>query len=36
VPTLGNHGLWGALMLLNAIRGVTMATRYPRAEGAAA
>jgi multidrug resistance protein, MATE family len=36
VPTLGKHGLWGALMLLNAIRGVTMATRYPRAEGAAA
>lgn len=35
-PALGNHGLWAALMLLNALRGVTMALRYPRAEARAA
>ncbi|MDP5306128.1 MATE family efflux transporter [Paracoccus spongiarum] len=34
-PLLGNHGLWAALMILNAARGVTMALRYPRAEEAA-
>lgn len=33
---LGNHGLWAALMILNATRGVTMARLYPRAEAAAA
>ncbi|MCC5986743.1 MAG: MATE family efflux transporter [Pararhodobacter sp.] len=26
----GNHGLWAALMVLNAVRGVTMAAYYPR------
>ncbi|KPQ07682.1 MAG: multidrug resistance protein, MATE family [Rhodobacteraceae bacterium HLUCCA12] len=26
----GNHGLWAALMVLNATRGVTMALLYPR------
>lgn len=26
----GNHGLWGALMVLNGARGVTMAVFYPR------
>jgi MATE family multidrug resistance protein len=32
---LGNHGLWLSLMVLNAMRGVTMAALYPRAERAA-
>ena len=32
----GNHGLWAALMVLNAVRGVTMARYYPRAEAVAA
>jgi MATE family multidrug resistance protein len=32
----GNHGLWAALMVLNAVRGLTMAAYYPRAERAAA
>ncbi|MCL7464467.1 MATE family efflux transporter [Phaeovulum sp. NW3] len=32
VPTFGNHGLWAALMVLNATRGLTMARLYPRAE----
>ena len=36
VPGLGNHGLWGALMVLNTARGVTMAAYYPRAERLAA
>lgn len=36
VPLLGNHGLWAALMALNGTRGTTMATRYRRAEAAAA
>jgi MATE family multidrug resistance protein len=35
VPGFGNHGLWGALMVLNAVRGLTMAVLYPRAELAA-
>lgn len=30
VPTFGNHGLWAALMVLNATRGLTMARYYPR------
>ena len=34
-PVMGNHGLWLALMILNAARGLTMARRYPRAEAAA-
>lgn len=34
--TFGNHGLWVALMVLNTMRGVTMAALYPRAERAAA
>jgi multidrug resistance protein, MATE family len=29
VPLMGNHGLWGALMVLNTARGVTMALAYP-------
>jgi MATE family multidrug resistance protein len=32
----GNHGLWAALMVLNAARGITMALRYPALERAAA
>lgn len=32
----GNHGLWAALMILNATRGLTMAAYYPRVERAAA
>ncbi|MBK4215906.1 MATE family efflux transporter [Paracoccus caeni] len=35
-PLFGNHGLWMALMLLNAARGLTMWLRYPKAEAAAA
>ena len=35
-PVMGNHGLWAALMALNAARAVTMMRRYPRAEAAAA
>ena len=34
-PAMGNHGLWLALMILNAARGLTMARRYHRAEAAA-
>jgi multidrug resistance protein, MATE family len=29
VPAFGNHGLWGALMVLNIARGVTMALAFP-------
>ena len=32
VPAFGNHGLWAALMLLNAARAVTLALRYPALE----
>jgi MATE family multidrug resistance protein len=35
VPAFGNHGLWAALMVLNAARGASMALFYPRAERAA-
>ncbi len=35
LPAFGNHGLWGALMVLNAVRGLTMARLYRRAEAAA-
>jgi MATE family multidrug resistance protein len=38
LPTLGNHGLWAALMILNITRGITMARQWPkvkaRAQGA--
>jgi len=30
LPLLGNHGLWLALALLNALRGLTLAAYYPR------
>ena len=29
IPMMGNHGLWAALMVLNATRGVTMRLSYP-------
>jgi MATE family multidrug resistance protein len=31
-PLLGAHGLWAALMVLNALRGITLGWRYPRLE----
>ena len=31
-PTMGNHGLWLALMILNTARGITLGVRYPRLE----
>ena len=31
-PTHGNHGLWAALMFFMALRGVTLAIRYPAIE----
>ena len=36
IPAFGNHGLWAALMVLNATRGLAMARLYPRAEAKAA
>ena len=36
LPRFGNHGLWAALMILNAARGLTLATRYPALEARAA
>ena len=36
LPVFGNHGLWAALMVLNAARGLTMARHYPKAETLAA
>lgn len=36
LPAFANHGLWAALMVLNATRGLTMAGYYRRAERAAA
>jgi len=35
VPTLGNHGLWIALIISFIARGVTLATRYPALEASA-
>ena len=29
IPAMGNHGLWAALMVLNAARGITMRAAYP-------
>ncbi|MDU8943339.1 MATE family efflux transporter [Ovoidimarina sediminis] len=34
VPTFGNHGLWIALLISFAARGITLASRYPRLEAA--
>lgn len=36
LPVFGNHGLWGALLILNATRGVTLGLRYPALEARAA
>jgi len=30
IPTMGNHGLWAALMVLNITRGITMRAAYPK------
>ena len=30
VPLFGNHGLWAALMLMNAARGITLRRAFPR------
>ncbi len=35
LPAFGNHGLWAALMVLNATRALTLARRYPALEAAA-
>jgi len=32
VPIFGNHGLWAALMLMNAARGLTLNRAFPRIE----
>jgi len=32
VPSMGNHGLWLSLMILNIARGVTLGWGYPRLE----
>ncbi len=36
VPAFGNHGLWASLMVLNVVRAVTLALRYPALEARAA
>jgi len=36
LPAFGNHGLWAALMVLNATRGLTLGVRYPALEARAA
>lgn len=35
VPSLGNHGLWLALMVMNALRGLTLLRLYPKVEARA-
>jgi MATE family multidrug resistance protein len=35
LPAFGNHGLWAALMILNATRGITLGLRYPALEARA-
>ncbi len=35
VPAFGNHGLWAALMILNAVRALTLGLRYPALEARA-
>lgn len=35
VPVIGNHGLWGALMVLNLMRGLTMRLAFPAVFSAA-
>jgi multidrug resistance protein, MATE family len=36
IPAFGNHGLWGALMVLNGVRSVAMWRLYPRVAAKAA
>ena len=36
LPALGNHGLWAALLISFAVRGITLGLRYPRIEARAA
>ena len=36
LPAYGNHGLWAALLISFAVRGVTLGLRYPRIEARAA
>ncbi|HEY9040032.1 MAG TPA: MATE family efflux transporter [Roseovarius sp.] len=36
VPLFGNHGLWAALLIAFAVRGITLGLRYPALERAAA
>ncbi len=36
LPTLGNHGLWASLMILNLARTITLGLRYPALEASAA
>jgi MATE family multidrug resistance protein len=36
VPTMGNHGLWAAMMVMFLARTVTLVRRYPALEAAAA
>ena len=36
VPLYGNHGLWTALVISFAARGITLGARYPALERAAA
>jgi len=35
LPVWGNHGLWAALMIFNAMRGITLALWYPSLEASA-
>jgi len=35
IPAWGNHGLWAALLVLNLVRGITMALFWPRIEARA-
>tara|TARA_B100000676_G_scaffold300534_1_gene346344 strand:+ start:1004 stop:1162 length:159 start_codon:yes stop_codon:yes gene_type:complete len=32
LPIYGNHGLWAALLLFMAFRGITLGLTYPRIE----
>ena len=36
LPAFGNHGLWAALLISFAVRGITLGLRYPRIEARAA
>jgi len=35
LPAFGNHGLWGALLVLFVVRAITLAMKYPALEAAA-